>query len=150
MKLTYVFFILCFGIVGCADRKYGNPQDSTSGTFGFHNFDCKLQFSNKICLSWSWEKKPTMEEAGSLWIRTYRQSEIDGFPELVELSSGLQVKLWMPDMGHGSSPVKTEAMSPGSFHSTNVFFSMPGSWQIRFQIKSEGHELDEVIADYSF
>lgn len=48
-----------------------------------------------------------------------------------------KVKLWMPDMHHGSSPVKIDAATdaqgrtiPGSYVVSKVFFSMGGHWEI--------------------
>jgi hypothetical protein len=41
-----------------------------------------------------------------------------------------QVKLWMPDMGHGSSPTTLELANGGCTRVSKVNFMMPGLWEI--------------------
>lgn len=57
----------------------------------------------------------------------------------VELKDTLQVILWMPSMGHGSAPTQIDKLLDdkgqivlGSYQVKNVFFVMPGDWEIRF------------------
>jgi hypothetical protein len=68
------------------------------------------------------------------------------------------IKLWMPSMGHGSSPVKISqalgtagAPLDGVFNVTNVFFVMPGEWEIRVIVKDgNGNLLDQAALPYRF
>ena len=52
-------------------------------------------------------------------------------------------------MGHGSSPVK---IAPGSvagvFSATEVFFVMPGEWEIWIQLKEGTKVFDQAKIDY--
>lgn len=59
-----------------------------------------------------------------------------------------KIKLWMPDMHHGSSPVKIDAATDaqgrtivGSYVVSKVFFSMGGHWEIDFTRGSETQAL---------
>ena len=61
-------------------------------------------------------------------------------------------KLWMPAMGHGSSPVKVEKAKdssgnviPGIFQGTNVYFITPGDWEVRIQLKQGSTVKEEAI-----
>jgi hypothetical protein len=56
----------------------------------------------------------------------------------------------MPDMGHGSSPVKLTKQAVGQYLVENVFFSMRGDWQIRFQLRNAQAVTEEQVADVSF
>ncbi|MBX2987321.1 MAG: FixH family protein [Bdellovibrionaceae bacterium] len=47
--------------------------------------------------------------------------------------SNLQVELWMPDMGHGSAPVKIEAQADGSYLIKQMYFIMGGTWEVHFR-----------------
>lgn len=56
----------------------------------------------------------------------------------------LKVKLWMPDMNHGSLPVKIAPEDDHHFLVTEVRFSMPGLWQVRldFDIAKSSHHIE--------
>lgn len=67
----------------------------------------------------------------------------------LEIPSDIQVtdltlKLWMPDMGHGSSPVTLTAFGVNKYKVTQAFFIMPGTWEVRIAFKLEGvsHEIN--------
>jgi hypothetical protein len=57
------------------------------------------------------------------------------------------VVLWMPSMGHGSSPVTVTRLDIGTYLANEVFFIMPGEWQIKFQLKRADEVIDEAIVD---
>ena len=46
-----------------------------------------------------------------------------------------QVKLWMPDMGHGSSPTTLEMAGDSCLRVKKINFMMPGLWELRIQFK---------------
>lgn len=47
-----------------------------------------------------------------------------------------KVKLWMPGHNHGSTPVQLGEVSEGCRTLTRVNFSMPGDWEVRFELNS--------------
>jgi hypothetical protein len=57
----------------------------------------------------------------------------------------------MPAHGHGSSPVTLEQerdaggqVIPGVFSGTNVYFIMPGTWQVKVQLKQGATVTEEA------
>ncbi len=66
------------------------------------------------------------------------------------LDSGeeLFAELWMPSMGHGSSPFTVRALGPTSWEFSDVYFIMPGNWEVVLKIKSGGQAIDEIRLDY--
>lgn len=133
----------------CAKPTYVNSNDTTDKNVEHKqdeaNYNCNLKWNSKnYCLSWSWKKKPTEEESGSMILRVYRFSELDQFIEMVDLNSNPQVVLWMPGMNHGSSPTRIEKIGIGTFQVDEVFFIMPGQWQIKFRLL-DGAAVDETI-----
>lgn len=62
-----------------------------------------------------------------------------------DLPNTLHVYLWMPDMGHGSSPVKIKKIAQGEYEVSSAYFIMPGKWEIYFQLKNKDDVLDEVV-----
>jgi len=149
-----LFLILTVAFVaGCAEPKY--VRDSNTSNDGTNaqesKADCQVSFTNSgLCLTWFWEKKPTSTEMGSLIFKTYRLNSVDQTPIEVDLTSIPQVVLWMPSMVHGSTPTQTARVDEGTYRTTNVFFIMPGDWEIRFQVKNGTEVIDETHISLEF
>ena len=66
-----------------------------------------------------------------------------------DLPKNLFVFLWMPTMGHGSSPVKIKKLDNGEYEISDVQFIMPGKWEIKFQLKDGAQVFDETVVTLS-
>ncbi|MGE3261930.1 MAG: hypothetical protein AB7K68_09140 [Bacteriovoracia bacterium] len=62
--------------------------------------------------------------------------------EIIEPALPVSVSLWMPDMGHGSAPTQIQRMLDdrgsvivGTYEVRNMYFMMPGNWEIRVKVK---------------
>lgn len=109
---------------------------------------CPTRFrQSHACLTWVWSKVPSSGEPGSLIFKIYRGNAYDDTPVLVDPGRLPAVVLLMPSMGHGSSPTTVTALDIGTYRADNVFFIMPGDWQVRFQIKDGTHVEDEAVVD---
>lgn len=134
----------------CMQPKYAPPQSAeqtsnTSPTVLEKIGDCSLRWSKSgYCMNWFWEIKPTNQTAGVLVFKMYRLNQYDQTPVEVELTQMPEVILWMTDMGHGSTPTTIQRLDVGTYKVSNVFFVMPGKWEIRFQIKSADALVDGV------
>ena len=151
LKAVWRFSI--FIAFGCAQPKYVNAdQSGTPQLAGKENKAlCQNQFQNSgYCLDWSWENKPTSSEMGSFVFKVYHLNAFDQTPIEVDLASAPQVVLWMPAMGHGSSPTKVDRLDTGTYRVSNVFFVMPGEWEMKFQVKDGASVLDEAIIQFTF
>lgn len=140
-------------LMGCAEPKYVNALNQSQPEPNPQELkaDCLTKFSKSgLCLSWYWEKRPISTESGSLVFKTYRLNLLDQTPVETELAGPPQVVLWMPSMGHGSTPVTTEQIDVGTFRGVNVFFIMPGDWEIRFQVKIGNEIIDETQVNIVF
>lgn len=142
--LTAALFIF----VGCAEPKYVNGPEggalpSTSSDEA--KTECATRFTTSgLCLSWYWEKVPTSSEAGRLIFKTYRLNTLDRTPIEIDTATVAEVVLWMPSMGHGSTPTKTARVDVGTYRSSEVFFIMPGEWEIKFHVRSDAGIIDEA------
>ena len=92
---------------------------------------------------------------GTAAIRFWRK--VDGADSSHGIDPGflVAVKLWMPGMGHGSSPVLVQpaqdesgASMPGSYEASRVYFSMPGKWEIWIQLKQNGKVVEQSKLDH--
>jgi hypothetical protein len=66
-----------------------------------------------------------------------------------DLPVGFAVFLWMPSMGHGSSPVAITKLATGIYDISKVYFIMDGEWQIRVQLKAGSTVLEELNFTYT-
>ncbi len=137
-KSLFTCFVLIAGCLlafaGCAKPQYlsteiAGPAKTDAG-------GCTATFTTtQACVVMKWEKLPTESEMGSF---IFLVSSAGG-DLLTDPASDtpLKIVLWMPSMGHGSSPVTVEKLSTGLYRAKNVFFSMKGDWEIRFQTSSD-------------
>lgn len=146
-------FLLALGVsavsMSCAEPKYAMASDASTKNSGEHEFGCDAKFRNGDCAALSWEKFPTEENFGSFVFKVYRVNPGDGSPKFEDLP-GAFVVLWMPAMGHGSSPVSVEKIDTGTYRASNVFFSMHGEWEIRLQAKEGNSVLDQAVLRATF
>lgn len=144
--------VLLFSL-GCAQPKYvtESEQTSTGQQTAESKVNCDIQFSNsKYCLSWFWENKPTSTLRGSLVFKIYRLNAFDQTAIQLDSVELPQLILWMPSMGHGSTPTVIQRLDVGTYRASNVFFIMPGEWDLKFQIKSGSEVTDEALVQIVF
>ena len=67
----------------------------------------------------------------------------DGIPTSPKAKFNL--KLWMPNMGHGSFPTTVHEAGIGVFEISEIFFTMPGRWDIHFQLMDLNEKVKEEI-----
>jgi hypothetical protein len=126
--------------VACAQPNY--QDDVTPAADQKPAATCALAYANGLCVDITWEVQPTDDAAGSFLLKFYSANA----PELAaDPLAKVSVVLWMPAMGHGSSPVTVTLVSPGVYRATNVFFVMPGDWEIRIKLKTDKNETAEVV-----
>ena len=138
-QISLVFFLF---LAACARPNYQkidpvvNDPDAqkTQCTYYLKKLD--------LCLSMLWKKMPTESDYGNFDFEfSSLKSEIQALPTDVQI----EVILWMPSMGHGSSPVVIDSSDQKKWQASEVFFIMPGDWEIRFQLKRNEEVIDEVI-----
>jgi YtkA-like len=71
----------------------------------------------------------------------------------VPIQGDLQVDLYMPDHGHGTSvePRITPEAAPGTYTVTPLYLFMPGVWRITFQVfreASDDAKLDDAVLHF--
>ncbi len=127
-------FALLAALASCAKPTYvSNGGTVTTKT---RSDACASRFeAAAICVDLKWERRPT-EDALGTFIFTFTDS-LTG--DLIDFTNDElpKVILWMPAMGHGSSPVIVEKVSLGIYRAKEVYFGMKGDWQIRFEKNSD-------------
>jgi hypothetical protein len=83
---------------------------------------------------------------GSFLFKVFRPNNADGSPVLEDVGN-VSVALFMPSMGHGSSPITVERLDVGTYRAKNVFFTMAGNWEIQFMLKAGDAVTDQAVID---
>ena len=114
---------------------------------------CPLSFPRAgLCASLSWSSGPNAEAMNSFVLRFWSASSATANGPFSNPAKSVFVKLWMPSMGHGSSPVTvthkqdaTHTNLTGQFEATNVYFVMPGAWDIHIQLRDGTTVSEEAV-----
>ncbi len=145
MKYRFpVMSLLFLFIVSCAKPNYQDVAATEQST----QSDCTFfSTSENLCLNLQWIKVPTDSEFGSFSLLFYKKQN----PEAtVSPAMTPNIALWMPQMSHGSSPVKMEISHSGDYLVTNVFFIMKGLWEIRVQFKDGEKVIEQIVFKYNY
>lgn len=139
-KLSPFFILILILFVSCAKPHYvSGLEGKIDGITG----ECGFLFSTEdICLKTEWVQKPSESTYGEMNLNFVDRSDQTRFIDPV---NGPSIVLWMPSMGHGSSPVKIERTDIGRYKASEIFFIMPGPWDIRYQLKDGSNVVEEKI-----
>lgn len=103
----------------------------------------------KIHAHLSWDQGPDENGGESILRLEWRDGATHAF---VEPGVPFEVSLWMPSMGHGSAPTQIQRVADGQggvltgvYQVRNVYFIMPGDWDIRVTLKPEGGTAETQI-----
>ena len=142
-SLVLVLFIFSFGCGPAFDHKKeqtnkSSREEEKSNQKVEEDQGRELDCSGETLNFDSKEIKTCLE-----WVEGPRVGEESPFRLNLDLSEGdtaslpeLEVKLWMPDHGHGSSPVEVVEEEQG-FLVKKVYFIMPGFWEVHIAIDGE-------------
>ncbi len=107
--------------------------------------DCPFSFPKSgLCASWTWTTNPTLDAGASATLRFWNAKE--GSPKGPYVNPGNTIRpfLWMPSMGHGSSPIQVTSQEPGVYLLEDIFFTMPGDWTLNIELKSGSQILERA------
>lgn len=149
-----------FFLSACVDSpllRHSNADPETRDRFDQIDPRCPLSFPRAgLCASLVWENLPSDESRGSFILRFWDAKTATEHGPYLTPSDSVFVKLWMPSMGHGSSPVKTETLLdagktpiPGVYRASEVFFVMGGEWEIWIQLRKEKEVREQEKIDFS-
>lgn len=149
--------IISLSLAGCARPNYKDPAKPEAQSQKPQDPDspsappapvCELFLNQKrLCVSFNWLTQPDTQNFGSFEFKFFAQETPD--TSVSPTGGVVSVLLWMPSMGHGSSPVTLEKIKDGEYKATQVFFIMPGSWEIHIQIKNDKTVVDEVVKKFN-
>ena len=133
MKKLFLVLLLA---TACARPDYITQEEWLRENTPPASGSCTLTFpQTQLCVKAEWLTGPNSSEANVLVIT------LDGDSSVYDDMSAL---LWMPSMGHGSAPVQITRLSATQFKISNVYFIMPGDWEVRLTLKRSGQTVDQA------
>ncbi|MCB0341708.1 MAG: FixH family protein [Pseudobdellovibrionaceae bacterium] len=139
MKGFFVLIgILALAISGCQAKAPVQPTKTPISV----NQTCALFFSNSgLCAELTWIEKPQGPTKATFEIRFFQSSDPQQLT--TSINYNVNVEFLMPSMGHGlgSRPFTMTETSPGLFTVTDVYFSMPGDWEITILLISNEQQI---------
>ncbi len=112
---------------------------------------CAHFFSHEnLCARAEWIQGPHVGSENQMRIRFWNPKSGTHEGPFADPINDVIVQLWMPSMNHGSSPVKVLRESAGVYFATQIFFTMTGDWEVRFQLKQGRTLLEQSVESYVF
>jgi hypothetical protein len=130
-------------LTACARPDYINPVSKKSSQGQTDH--CSLKFINsQLCSSIQWTMGPQSPDESELILKFWDEKTASENGPYVDPANTLSVILWMPSMGHGSSPVKIDKIETGVYRVHRVYFIMPGDWEVRIFLKNGTTTVDQA------
>lgn len=140
-------FLFCalISLSACARPDYINPQQSAQENNNANSQACPLLFlTSNQCARIEWVQGPKSPDESEFIVKFWDKNAGTEQGPFIDPVQSLSIVLWMPSMGHGSSPVKIEKLQDGVFRVRKVYFIMPGDWEIRFIYKNQKLVIDQA------
>ncbi len=138
-KLIFIFVTMCF--VGCGKSPFLKEPLAT-GAIKAESIETNVRIfdsEKKIEVKWL-TKKNSFDEAQAL-VFLYSNDKLYDPEE----SEDISFYLWMESMGHGSSPIFVKRLDKGIYSLSEIYFSMPGDWQLKIDFKKNNKT---IVFDY--
>lgn len=129
-----VFFLFIFTLASCGkspllNKVSKNLNEVTGGVL------LSEQFTNEqLGFSVNWIISPTLDELSSFEFKLERS---------LKSNQNLNVYIWMPEMGHGSSPIEMKQLNSTDYIFNEIAFIMPGLWVLHIEILENNQVVDQ-------
>ena len=131
-KIILIFltlFLMSCGKPPLLNKLHTNPEEINGQILLSEQFPIE-----KLSFSINWIIKPTLENLSSYELKLARP-----LPQTQTLNSFI----WMPDMGHGSSPIQICLLNATDFNLSEIAFIMPGLWVLHIEILENKQVIDQ-------
>jgi hypothetical protein len=132
-RLFTGLFVLAAGFANCSKGGERKPEEPTPSDFN-------LEANKNISMKLQWQGTPRASEFLTVNVQ-FTAPEGVNLPE-IQFS---RFKPWMTSMGHGGyddeQKITKNPQNPREFKVDNVYFTMPGKWDIEVSILAGGKPL---------
>lgn len=129
-----VFFLFIFTLASCGKspllNKVSPPlSEITGGVLLTEQFR-----QEQLGFSVNWIISPALDDLSSFEFKLERP---------LRNNQSLNVYIWMPEMGHGSSPVEMKQLNSTDYLFSELAFIMPGLWVLHVEILENNQVMDQ-------
>lgn len=143
MKKIYLICLLTFLVVSCGKSPFLMKSSIVQNQIS--NLEVKKSFkTTDQLISTHWLSGINTSEEGRVLIILTKNNTLSDLSDYT-----ISPYLWMESMGHGSSPIKIIRVADGIFELSEIYFSMPGDWQLHLQLLKNNEAIDEVVFKYN-
>ena len=138
------FLMIAIAIFSLPLASCANPEYAQKNKIESLQADCDVYFEKlTACGKLTWSGTSVSTPGTQFQMNIVEFSDSSQIEKLAGAS--LKVILWMPSMGHGSSPTSVNKISDTSFDVSNVHFIMGGYWEIRFELYQGSTLIDKTM-----
>ena len=135
MRYTTIVLLLLISLLSsCGKSPLFNKLEKNfqeiSGINSLSEYFIKEQLEFTI----NWKVAPSLDELGILELELARP---------LKSNQSLNAFIWMPEMGHGSSPIEQAQVSNTHFSFSEIAFIMPGLWVLHVEIIENNKVVDK-------
>ena len=131
-KIILLLFLFTFSSCGkppILNKTSVNSSEISGGSL------LNEQFPNKnISFSINWLSNPNLDDLSSFELKLSKQ---------LSQNQVLSIYIWMPEMGHGSSPVVIKQVNSTDYNVYELAFIMPGLWVLHIEILENNKVIDQ-------
>lgn len=136
-KLILIFLLL---LSSCGDSPFLKDKLSLDSVERVQGISEELFFKNtEVSIKTFWKQGPFVGDESRMLILFFDKNGLSTSTNL-----DFRVMLWMPTMGHGSFPITISKISDGIYEANEMFLTMPGYWEIHFQLFENTTLKDEI------
>lgn len=129
-----ILFLFIFSLASCGKspllNKVNKNLNEVTGSVLLSEQFTKEQLGFSI----NWSVAPGLDELSSFDLKLERA---------LKINQTLNVYIWMPEMGHGSSPVVMNQLNSTDYNFSELAFIMPGLWVLHIEILENNQVVDQ-------
>ena len=129
-----ILFLFIFSLASCGKspllNKVNKNLNEVTGSVLLSEQFAKEQLG----FSLDWSVAPGLDELSSFDLKLERA---------LKINQTLNVYIWMPEMGHGSSPVTMSQLNSTDYNFSELAFIMPGLWVLHIEILENNQVVDQ-------
>lgn len=129
-----ILFLLALTLLSCGKSPLLNKVSKASNEIA-GDILLSEQFPNeKLSFSMNWTVSPGLDNLSSFDLKLARP---------LNQNQTLNIYIWMPDMGHGSSPIDIKQLNSTDYAVSEIAFIMPGLWVLHVEILENNQVVDQ-------
>lgn len=129
-----IFFLFIFTLLSCGKSPLLNKVDKGLNEISGGVLLSEQFPKEQLGFSMNWIVSPTLDNLASFELKLEKP---------LKNNQTLNVYIWMPDMGHGSSPVEMKQLNSTDYIVNEIAFIMPGLWVLHIEILENNQVTDQ-------